>query len=58
MSFKFGVPEKRKLFGERRKEWSVYYNFLKKLFEHEIFFDEARFSRFIDSRKILQHFGQ
>ena len=29
MSFKFGVPEKRKLFGERRKEWSVYYKFLK-----------------------------
>lgn len=36
-----GVPEKRKLFGERRKEWSVYYKFLKNLFEHGISFDEA-----------------
>ena len=34
---------------ERRKEWSVYYKFLKNLFEHGISFDEARFSHFIDS---------
>ena len=36
-----GVPEKRKLFGERRKEQSVYYKFCKNLFKHGISFDEA-----------------
>ena len=44
----FGVPEKRKLFGDRRKEWSVYYKFFKNLFEHGISFDVARFCRFIE----------
>lgn len=36
-----GVPEKRKLFGERRKERSVYYKFCKNLFKHGISFNEA-----------------
>ena len=39
MFVSIGVPEKRKLFGERRKEWSVYYKFCKNLFKHAVSFD-------------------